>query len=392
MMPQNDKMTYWPKGEAGLYVHIPFCRHLCHYCDFAKTANYSPTLTAQYFVALKSELTDWLERIESDTPLKFTSVFIGGGTPSLFVQEYENLFQLLTPHLSADCEVTMEVNPEDISTNRLKAWRSLGVNRLSMGVQTFDREGLAFLKRGHTAAASLKALDLIGSVFDNFNCDMIYGWPQQTQKSLDLDLRYLVDSSVPHLSLYTLTYEPRTPIGRAALRNRLTTKADDDVFALYEIMCQLLASHGYDHEEVSNWSKNGFSCRHNWLYWQNKPYVGIGAGAHGFLPDGGIGKRYANPRNERSYIKNPLSPAWDDERDEAAYLLERIATSLRTNKGFLIPEGYLFDKDAAFDAAMAKGAIHLNDQGHIMIAETEWFRENYWILFIESRLQKGLAE
>lgn len=393
------------KQGFGLYLHLPYCRALCPYCDFAKTANFDDRLIDSYLLALATHLGDWLEVLalkEGAAPTQFTSVFIGGGTPSLVTTGYEPLFAIIRRHLALDAEITLEANPDDVNASSLKAWKDLGVNRLSMGIQTFAPEGLKVLKRIHSADDALRAIEEARAVFANVNIDLIYGWPAQTLNLWREDLEKVVASGVPHLSLYTLTYEPRTPLGRAFLRGHLPQNIghDDDLLAdFYTLACDLLGQASYQHEEVSNWSLPGFSCRHNWLYWQDAPYLAIGAGAHGYLPEQAPwGLRYAYPRNDRLFVK-PLAPfglepdgaamlerigaVVEADRDQDSWLLEMIGSGLRTCRGLDLRRLEQNSKRAfapipIVAEALASGVLGLSSDGYLLLSPPEWFRETAW--------------
>jgi oxygen-independent coproporphyrinogen-3 oxidase len=409
--------------ELGLYLHFPYCRALCPYCDFAKTANFDESLQEAYLNALQRHLELWLTPHLWPKELKprFTSVFIGGGTPSLVTSAYEPLFALLRPYLVSNSEITLEANPDDICPQSLSKWHALGITRLSMGVQTFDSSGLKTLKRIHDGPQALEAAALALKIFPNLNIDLIYGWPAQTLAQWQNDLRLARELGVPHLSLYTLTYEPRTPMGRSFLRGRLQDslgEQDDLLARFYEAAQMQLGSRSpidtvdgvrcpltFLQDEVSNWATPGFTCRHNWLYWQDKPYLAVGAGAHGYLPDESpIGMRYAYDRSDRRFIKTPLPTSADvanmrnfkdlatasgalidKERTLESWLLEYIGSGLRTRLG--IDQGVIQNKlqrlflpRPLVKEALETGTLHLDAQGRLSLGSREWFRETAWAL------------
>ncbi len=277
-------MTSSHEKPFSLYIHIPFCSRLCHYCDFAKTARFDEALVRDYLRRLGEDLGLWLS-----SPYfrgrRIHSIFLGGGTPGLFSQEYDKLFSILADKLSDDGEVSIEANPNDITLEKLSLWRDLGFNRLSIGVQTFSTLGLKALTRDHSSQGALSAIHLARNYFDNLNIDLIYGWPGQTETDLQNDLELACSLDLGHLSLYNLTLEPSTPLGKSYLRRNKDIHSDDRLADFYKLIRETLKQNNFLHDEVSNWSKPGYSCLHNWNYWQGKDYLGLGVGAHGFLSD-----------------------------------------------------------------------------------------------------------
>ncbi len=391
----------------SLYLHIPYCRALCHYCDFAKTANFAPALPGAYVGHLRRHLVAWLSHpsVRPRVASGFITVFFGGGTPSLLGAEYAPLMDDLRPLLAPGCEVTFEANPDDVTADRLALWRSLGVNRLSLGVQTFEPAGLGTLRRIHGPAQAVAAIAAARAVFPNLNVDLIYGWPGQDLAAWRRDLRQVLALDVRHLSLYALTYEGRTPLARAAQRGKVTPAADEVLADLYAEAVDRLGAAGFDHEEVSNWAKPGASCRHNWVYWQDGAYLGIGAGAHGYLaePDG-PGLRYAYPRSDRTFLRHaphashelnatelPLGERFgvtvESERDQASWLTEVVAGGLRTTRGVAIGAalartGKTFVPTPALQEALARSFISIDPlEGTsrvLRLSPGEWFREAGW--------------
>jgi oxygen-independent coproporphyrinogen-3 oxidase len=299
----------------------------------------------------------------------------------------------------------LECNPKNISAPVLEIWKGLGINRLSIGVQTLHGKGLQLLTRDHDASAALRALELSSHVIPNVNMDLIYGWPGQTQDDWKSDLTQLVASGVPHASLYSLTFEERTPFGRMAKRGRMFPEPDETFARAYEVAREVLGKAGFEHDEVSNWARPGFTCRHNWLYWDFKPFMGIGAGAHGFLPIGrsdegeiDIGIRYAFSRDVRTYLRRIHDRNVDgvssrvemlqslgaevDGRDKESALIEYVGGTLRTRHGvdLAIAEkiaGREFVPRPAIAQAL-KQKIAWRDGTRLRFDPSEWFRENSW--------------
>lgn len=266
--------------SSGLYVHIPFCKTKCPYCDFYSIT--SPDLVSDYLEALEKEA-----KLYNDSFGSFDSLYFGGGTPSLLSSaQLANLTKTLRRHFSftPDCEITLEANPDDITKDKLALLRDLGVNRLSLGVQSFDELELVFLGRRHTARQTGQALDLIRAAgLNNLGLDLIYGLPGQTEaawvKTLELALRLQPE----HLSCYQLTLAPDTPLGERVARGEMTLPGEEAQRAFFLLTSRFLTERGYVHYEVANFARQERRrCRHNLKYWRHIPYLGLGPAAHSF--------------------------------------------------------------------------------------------------------------
>ena len=284
----------------ALYLHIPFCRARCSYCDF-NTYTTLGDLQGDYVAALAREIR--LVGELGGQPVAVRTIFFGGGTPSLLTPE--QTAALLSAARAAfavapDAEITMEANPGTVDEAWLAAVRALGVNRLSFGVQSALPDELALLGREHDFAAAVEAVAAARAAgFDNLNLDLIYGLPGQSVADWRRTLAAVLPLDVEHISLYCLTIEPGTPMQRW-LHNGAIMAPDPDAAAdQYEVACRELAAAGYGHYEISNWARPGRECRHNVVYWRNEPYLGLGAGAHGMAG----GYRYQVVRQPRTYIK-----------------------------------------------------------------------------------------
>jgi oxygen-independent coproporphyrinogen-3 oxidase len=285
-------------GSVSLYVHIPFCQSKCSYCDFNSYAGME-SLIPSYVDGLLTEMGLWQE---STQRTNVATVFLGGGTPSLLpLAEVERLIAALRQRfrLAADAEVSFEANPGTVDCPYLEGLRSLAVNRLSLGAQSFHDDELATLGRIHTAAEAREAYHTARQAgFDNVNLDLIYGLPRQTMTAWQDTVREAIALRPDHLSLYALTLEEGTPLANAVARGRLPPPDADLAADMYLWAEDALAAAGYQHYEISNWALPDRQCRHNLAYWLNESYLGLGAGAHSCL--GGF--RFANVKDPRRYI------------------------------------------------------------------------------------------
>lgn len=328
---------------AGIYIHTPFCRVKCMYCDFYSVADKDFEMPS-FFDALLKEI----KLCETDTNnWTIDTIFIGGGTPSLTDPRHiEKLIRTLESKfdLSNVTEFTMEANPGEAPAERLKAFYDLGVNRLSMGVQSLEPDLLQFLTRIHGPEAVFKTFDGARKAgFDNINCDLIFNIPGQTMDIWKRDLQTIIDLNPEHLSCYSLTVEEGTQLYQYVNRGKVTMPSDDQSADLYLWTQSIMAKNGYEQYEISNWSKPENECRHNLHYWEIDPYLAFGPSAHGF--DGKI--RFSNIRNLDGYIKNLCdgkSPRQDHyELSDKDRTNEMIGFGLRINNGVnlnQIPESF----------------------------------------------------
>lgn len=337
---------------AGIYLHIPFCRKACHYCDFhfsTNRKNESDVIQAmaKEIVLRKDYLTQGI----------IQTIYFGGGTPSLISPEHLELL-LRTIHenfqVSPNAEITLEANPDDLSADSLSAFQKMGINRLSIGVQTFHDPLLEYLNRTHTAGAAAGAFQLARVYgFSNINLDLIYGLPGQTPEMLREDLQKLRLLNPEHISAYALTIEDQTVFGNWYRRGKLKPLPDDQVAEAFILVAEFLTQSGYCHYEVSNYARAGFESKHNSNYWAQVPYLGIGPGAHSFNGT----NRQANITNNAIYVKKinaGIIPASAEELTREDRINEHIMTGLRTMAG--VDLVYLKE---AFDFNLDKSQLQL---------------------------------
>ena len=283
---------------AGLYIHIPFCESKCIYCDFYSMAN-NNHLIDKYINALLVEAVLRKNELNSET---LTTVYLGGGTPSLLsITQLSKIVNGLKKvfDFSEVKEFTIEVNPDDVTAYYIQQAKSLGINRVSMGVQSFSDEDLRFINRRHTAKQATDAIHIIKKAgIDNISIDLIYGIPGQNIEIWKNNVDTAISLSVQHISAYTLMYEEGTRLSVMRSLGKITEMDDDVVAAMYDYLVAQLKSNGYTHYEISNFALQGFHSRHNSSYWNLTPYLGLGVAAHSF--DGTV-RRY-NPSNLKKYL------------------------------------------------------------------------------------------
>ena len=317
---------------AGVYLHIPFCRSRCSYCDFATDIYRSEDDVERYVDALVSEIENYRQR--GGGTLTADTIYFGGGTPSLLsARQVENILDAVNTgfNVARASEVTMEMNPATVLPETLRAYRSLGVDRASFGVQTFNDRALKLLARGHDAHDARDTYKLLRDAgFENISFDLIAGLPGQTLKDWQRNLDESIRLSPEHLSLYLLEIHEGTPLAEQ-VRNGRRPLPDEDVAAeMYVMTCEKLIAVGYEQYEISNFAKPGFESRHNTKYWRVDPVYGFGVSAHSF---DGV-QRYANERDTAKYIERiRTSGSAEVLREKIDHESEFIFLGLRLNRG-----------------------------------------------------------
>ena len=332
MPPPSTLLVPLPReATPGVYVHIPFCTHICPYCDF-NTYSGQEALIPAYVDTLIAEMELTHARVghAGNAP----TLFLGGGTPSLLEpRQVERIVQCAADlfGLQPDAEISAEVNPERVDAEYFRAIRRAGVNRLSIGIQSQQRHGLQVLGRGHKSVEAVDAYKAArASGFDNISLDFIFGWPGQTAEAWEVDLATIREWDPEHVSLYSLIVEPNTPMASAVRRGILTVINDDTVADFYEMAADQLGGAGWEHYEIANWAREPrFRSRHNQIYWQNGQYYGFGAGAHSYLER----LRGSNVRLPSAYVeavhagRRPLAMA--ETIDDATEMGESMMLGLR---------------------------------------------------------------
>ncbi|WP_017327867.1 radical SAM family heme chaperone HemW [Synechococcus sp. PCC 7336] len=316
------------------YLHIPFCRRRCHYCDFA-TGRGTPELIERYVRALCRQIQQL-----SCSSLPLQTIFFGGGTPSLLSpQQLQQILRVLEQRqpFAPDIEISLEANPGTVDRPQLAGYREAGVNRISLGVQAFQAELLAACGRLHGVEEVFRAIeDLRAAGFENFSLDLMFGLPEQTLEQWQASLDAVVAIAPRHVSLYDLTIEAGTRFGRLYQPGDAPLPSDAETVQMYRMAIATLAIAGYDHYEISNFARAGAQCRHNRVYWENRSYHGLGMGATGYVN----GRRYEQPRNLADYFQvvttgqlptAPVTPSADR-------LVDTLMLGLRLREGLSISQ------------------------------------------------------
>lgn len=319
---------------SGIYIHIPFCKQACSYCDFYFLTR--GELRKPFVDALVSEIQSYKNsKLARET---VRTIYLGGGTPSLLTQQQlESIYTALNDVFEIDAvEVTMELNPDDVSAEYLSMIQDLGVNRASMGVQSFDKKLLEFMHRAHNPEEAFEALEAIQKTgFPSFTADLIYGNPGQLSATLKRDIDQLLRFDPPHISAYSLTVEPKTRLGKQVELGRIDPPDDDRVSEQFDLVRNELAKAGLEQYEVSNFAKPGKEAVHNSNYWNHENYIGLGPSAHSFWWDEGGARRWLNQPNLKNYLKNEPGIYREEEEKLSQKTLgeERIMLGLRTKWG-----------------------------------------------------------
>ena len=312
--------------KSALYIHIPFCKEKCLYCDFY-SVEYSENLADSYISVILKQL----QGLSQD----FSSIYMGGGTPSILSRDLlDKLLSGLKRFRGADTEFTIEVNPESVDSEKLKLFLDKGVNRISIGVQSFDDKKLNSLGRIHDAKGAIEAIELSKkSGFKNISIDMIFGVSGEDLKAWQAELEKAAGYGTQHISCYSLSYEKDTPLFRMREKNRIASLDDETIAEMYRYAMSYLPAKGFNHYEVSNFAKPGFECAHNLNYWDSNPYIGLGPSAVSYIEGG----RSENVAGVEEYIdrheKGVSLIAYRENLSGIRMAREAAAVRIRTKQG-----------------------------------------------------------
>jgi len=316
---------------AGLYIHIPFCSQACHYCDFHFSTNLRTRSEMVDAIRKELELQRHYLRDES-----IATIYFGGGTPSLLhAGELKTIFNSIQQHFAVEpsAEITLEANPDDLTPQRLESFRDLGINRLSIGIQSFDDEVLKFLNRSHNARAAMECVvNARQTGFENISVDLIYAIPGQNDRAWTENIYQAVDLQPNHISSYSLTIEEKTVFGKWSAKGTLHAATDDVAAVQFETLMDVLENRGFEQYEISNFSKPGFQSRHNSNYWKEQKYLGVGPSAHSYNGE----SRQFNISNNTAYLTSIKTGKIPFEREVLTIedrINEYLLTGLRTRWG-----------------------------------------------------------
>ena len=370
---------------AGIYIHIPFCRSRCIYCGFYSTTGLE--LRQRYVDALCKEMMIRGEKLEvSGERIDIETIYFGGGTPSqLTIPQlnqlliYINKVYSLTSHHSplTSTEITIEVNPDDVTPEYATAIKQLGVNRVSMGAQTFDNRRLRFLNRRHTAEQVSEAVKILRQAgIQNISIDLMYGFPDETLEDLDADITQALALDVEHISSYCLMYEEGTPLYRLLEEGKVSETDEELERQMYYHLIDRLEAAGYEHYEISNFARPSFRSRHNSSYWNLTPYIGLGAAAHSF--DGKAYRRW-NISDIRQYLEGIENgqPRFEEELlDENTRYNDMLTVALRTNEGLDLNKLSDYYRNYCIREAqhyINDGLLQLSPKGHLHLTRIGLF-------------------
>ncbi len=318
----------------GLYLHIPFCKQACHYCDFHFST--SMGLKGQFVEALLREM-ELRRAYLPDLAAPLETIYFGGGTPSLLTgEELTRIFAAIKANFSVSpqAEITLEANPDDLTADKLAALAASPVNRLSIGLQSFHEPHLRLMNRAHSAQESWQAVQRAQAAgFENISVDLIYGVPAGSHAIWEADLARLFELNVPHVSAYALTIEPDTAFGRRLKKGTFVAPPEEFVAQQFEILLTQLRANGYEQYEISNFCRPGRESRHNANYWRGVPYLGLGPSAHSF---DGRSRQYAvanNPQYVAAVLERGEVPVTTEHLTPLDQANEYLLTTLRTSRG-----------------------------------------------------------
>lgn len=334
-MKSSSSPSGRPGGDLGLYIHIPFCKQTCHYCDFHFSTS----------VKKKGELVNMLCREiflrKEEIPGKtLQTIYFGGGTPSLLSsEELKQIFDTIysTYQIAEDAEVTLEANPDDLSREKLEQLKNSPINRLSIGVQSFFEVDLKLMNRAHNATEAMECIQMAKEYFDNISIDLIYGIPDMSLGRWKKNIEIALELGIPHFSCYALTVEPQTALQKFIEKGIIKPVDDDAAKAHFDILTQTLKNAGFIHYEFSNYGKSGYFSQNNTAYWMGKPYLGIGPSAHSY--DGE--SRKWNVSNNSLYIKaleRGEIPFQEEKLSPTDKYNEYVMTRLRTMWGIALED------------------------------------------------------
>jgi oxygen-independent coproporphyrinogen-3 oxidase len=364
---------------AGVYLHIPFCKSRCSYCDFATDVYRDSGAVERYVDALTFEIRSF----QFDDSPSADTVYFGGGTPSLLsAEQVEQILHEVRKKfvISIDAEITMEMNPATVTPESLAAYRSLGVDRASFGVQTFNDRALKLLARGHDATDARQTFRMLCDAgFDNLSFDLIAGLPGQTMEDWRANLDEAIKLSPDHISLYLLEIHQGTPLAEQVRSGRQPVPNDELGAEMYELMLGLLAAVGYEQYEISNFARPGRESRHNIKYWKLDPVYGFGVSAHSF--DGR--ERYSNERDTAKYVEMITSSGSAEVTREPVDIDSEAAfLGLRLEEGIVVDDALREKYGREIDEAVENGLLETDDGRLKLTLRGKLFSNDVFAIFV----------
>lgn len=343
---------------AGIYIHIPFCKQACHYCNF----HFSTSLQYknEFLEALLNEIELKKSIFKNE---KIETIYFGGGTPGILsVAEMQQI--LFAVRENYDCknvkETTVEMNPDDVTEEKIVGYKKWGVDRISLGVQSFFTEDLEYMNRSHSAAKALESIDMLHNHFKNYTVDLIYGYPLLSDKKLQKNVAHLIEKKTPHISIYGMTVEPKTALDHFIKKGKEKPMVPQQGAHQFEYLMNELAQQGFEHYEISSYAKKGFRALHNSNYWAGKPYLGFGAGAHSYNGK----KRAWNIANNALYIKTLAKNELHQEEEELSQtdiLNELVMLGLRVTEGLELAKYKSESNAEQYQSLLQKADAHLKN-------------------------------
>lgn len=367
---------------SGIYIHIPFCKQACHYCDF----HFSTSLKkkSELVSALQNELVLRKNELPNE-PIK--TIYFGGGTPSLLnLEELTAIFKTIYTEftIAENPEITLEANPDDLSEEKINDLANSKINRLSIGVQSFFEEDLKLMNRAHNAEEALNSIKLARSKFDNISVDLIYGIPGMSNERWQKNIQILLDLDIPHISSYALTVEPNTALQKFIEKGKIKPVDDAAAAQHFETLRTVLKNAGFEHYEFSNYGKPGYFSQNNTAYWLGKPYLGIGPSAHSY--DGN--SRKWNIANNTLYIKAI-------ERSELPLEVEELSITDRYNEYIMTRLRTYFGVDLVeVESKFGKEYLEYLKEQSVVLFEKEFLRIENNVMHITEKgtfLSDGIA-
>lgn len=350
---------------AGIYIHIPFCKQACYYCNFHFSVNHQ--FIPQMMAAILKEA-EWRKNYLTEN---IETIYFGGGTPSLLATDDLQfaITKLKTLFVVDDtAEITLEANPDDITEEKIIAWKAIGINRLSIGIQSFNDDDLHWMNRAHSKQQAENCLQLATKYFDNITIDLIYGSPTLTDEQWKQNIETVLSFNIPHISCYALTVEAKTALALLIEKNKKENVDPNKQAHHFELLIKWLQDAGFEHYEISNFAKPNYRSKHNSSYWKSKHYLGLGPSAHSF---NGTSRQW-NIANNALYIQAIEKGELNFEKEELTELQqlnEYIMTSLRTMEGICFTDHRWLITDKSIKNKIITAAKKWQNGGNIFITE-----------------------